>query len=93
LLEEIAQYLAGEGLDVSLERATAQATGVTGFDASTGRPRPHCDLAVVVGGDGTMLGIARELARLRPAAGGHQPGAPGLHHRHPVGQYREALAR
>ena len=27
LLDEVAQYLAGEGLDVSLERATAQATG------------------------------------------------------------------
>jgi NAD+ kinase len=64
LLEEIAHFLVRQGLEVSFERDTAQATGVT-----TSTPRPadqigqQCDLAVVVGGDGTMLGIARELAR------------------------------
>jgi NAD kinase len=31
--------------------------------ASVTPPSWACDLAVVVGGDGTMLGIARELAR------------------------------
>jgi NAD+ kinase len=64
LLEDVAQLLARQGVDVSFEAETAHATGVSGFDSLTldqlGR---QCDLAVVVGGDGTMLGIARELAR------------------------------
>ena len=64
VLEEIAHFLVRQGLEVSLEKQTAQSTGITGYGAFTpdelGR---HCDIAVVVGGDGTMLGIAREVAR------------------------------
>ena len=63
-LEEIANFLLRQGLEVSLEKQTAQSTGIVGHGALTpeelGR---ECDLAVVVGGDGTMLGIARQLAR------------------------------
>jgi NAD+ kinase len=64
LLEEIAHLLTRRGLEVSVEIDTAQNTGLAGYPALTpdelGRA---CDLAVVVGGDGTMLGIARTLAR------------------------------
>jgi NAD+ kinase len=64
LLDDVAQFLSREGLEVSVERATALATGLAGYDAldppQLGR---QCDVAVVVGGDGTMLGIGRELAR------------------------------
>jgi NAD+ kinase len=46
-----------------VEAETANATGLAGYNAlpveAIGR---ECDLAVVVGGDGTMLGIARQLA-------------------------------
>ncbi len=63
-LEEIANFLLRQGVEVSLEKQTAQSTGIVGHGALTpeelGR---ECDLAVVVGGDGTMLGIARQLAR------------------------------
>ncbi len=63
-LEEVANFLLRQGLEVSLEKQTAQSTGIVGHGALTpdelGR---ECDLAVVVGGDGTMLGIARQLAR------------------------------
>ena len=63
-LGEIANFLLRQGLEVSLEKQTAQSTGIVDHGALTpeelGR---QCDLAVVVGGDGTMLGIARQLAR------------------------------
>ena len=63
-LEKVAALLVANGLAVTLEQDTAANTGIDRF--------PHlpadalgaaCDLAVVVGGDGTMLGIARQLAR------------------------------
>jgi NAD+ kinase len=64
MLEDIAQLLMRRGLDVSLEEATALNTGLTGHPAlSIDEIGRHCDLAVVVGGDGTMLGIARQLAQ------------------------------
>jgi NAD+ kinase len=64
LLEDIAHVLTRQGLEVSVETMTASNTGLTGYPALTadelGR---QCDIAIVVGGDGTMLGIARHLAR------------------------------
>lgn len=64
VLEEIAQFLLGEGLQVSFEAQTAQNTGIADFGAlSPDEMGRDCDLAVVVGGDGTMLGIGRQLAR------------------------------
>ena len=63
VLEEIADYVTRQGLDVSLERNTAINTGITAFDAlSNEQVGRECDLAIVVGGDGTMLGFAREMA-------------------------------
>jgi NAD+ kinase len=49
-------------------------------------------LAVVVGGDGTMLGIARELARHNIPVVGINQGRLGFITDVPVGQFREALA-
>ena len=93
LLDEVAQFLAREGLEVSLEQATAAATGLGGYDVldapQLGR---HCDVAVVVGGDGTMLGIARELARHDVPLVGINQGRLGFITDVPVGQFREALA-
>jgi NAD+ kinase len=63
VLEDVAQILARAGLDVSLEEDTALNTGITDHPSLTikeiGR---ECDVAVVLGGDGTMLANARELA-------------------------------
>jgi NAD+ kinase len=93
VLEEIAHFLVELGLEVSFERDTALATGVAGFDAlTTAELGRHCDLAVVVGGDGTMLGIARELARYDMPLVGINQGRLGFITDLPFGQYRDALA-
>ena len=64
VLEDVAHLLARSGLDVSLESETALATGMSDYPAlSLADIGRQCDVAVVVGGDGTMLAIARELAR------------------------------
>ncbi|MGS0759273.1 NAD(+)/NADH kinase, partial [Roseateles sp. GG27B] len=62
--EEVANFVAGLGATVSLERETALNTGITAFEAlSNEQLGAQCDLAIVLGGDGTMLGFAREMAR------------------------------
>ena len=63
-LENIAHFLGTKGCEVAIEKDTAINTGLTQFptlDASA--IGAQCDLALVVGGDGTMLGIGRRLAK------------------------------
>ena len=92
LLDEVAQFLAGAGLDVSLERGTALATGLTHYDAlDAAHLGRHCDVVVVVGGDGTMLGIGRELARYDIPLVGINQGRLGFITDIPVDRFREAL--
>ena len=63
-LESIAQFLSAQRCEVAIEKDTASNTGLTQYPildvASIGT---HCDLGLVVGGDGTMLGIGRLLAQ------------------------------
>lgn len=62
-LSEIAEFLASTGRTVVFERETAQNVGF--LDRPTMTPAEigqHADVAIVLGGDGTMLGIARQLA-------------------------------
>lgn len=92
-LEEIAHFLVDKGLEVSFERDTAAATGVTDFEAlSPQQMGQRCDFAVVVGGDGTMLGIARELARWNLPLVGINQGRLGFITDIPMGEHMEALA-
>jgi NAD+ kinase len=96
VLEEIAHFLVSCGLEVSFDRETAEATGLSAdrdFEALTpDEMGARCDLAVVVGGDGTMLGIARELARQGVPLVGINQGRLGFITDVAIGQYREALA-
>ncbi len=93
LLEDIAHFLMRNGLDVSFEMRTAQSTGATDFPAlTTAQIGQQCDLAVVVGGDGTMLGIARELARYNVPLIGINQGRLGFITDIPIGQFKEVLA-
>jgi NAD+ kinase len=61
-LADLARHLQAKDIDVWLEENTAQYAGLTGF--KTVRLEDVCenvDLIVVMGGDGTMLTVAREL--------------------------------
>ena len=92
VLEEVARFLSQQGLDVSLERETALNTGITDFPAlSTEELGAQCDLAVVVGGDGTMLGFAREMARFGMPLIGINQGRLGFVTDIPIEQYRDTL--
>ena len=93
VLEEIADFVAGQGLDVSLERDTALNTGMTAYDALTNEELgQQCDLAIVVGGDGTMLGFARQMARHALPLVGINQGRLGFITDLSVEHYREALS-
>lgn len=93
VLEEIAQFLCTHGIDVSLEAETALNTGMTGYDAlSHDELGKACDLAVVVGGDGTMLGFAREMARYGVPLLGINQGRLGFITDIPIERWRESLA-
>ena len=63
VLEDVAQILVRAGLEVSIEQETAQSTGMADYPSLAMREiGRQCDVVVVVGGDGTMLATARELA-------------------------------
>jgi NAD+ kinase len=92
LLEEVAQTLIDSGAEVVIERGTAHNTGITAYpNHETAELGRHCDLAVVVGGDGTMLGIARELARQNLPLVGINHGRLGFITDIPLDRFREAL--
>ncbi len=65
-LKTLGEFLLGRGCRVLIEKDSAAATGIDGFDtadyASLGA---QVNLAVVLGGDGSMLNAARNLARFK----------------------------
>ena len=62
-LEDIAQFLLAQGCEVVFETDTAHNMGISGYPVmSVPAIGAQCDLGLVVGGDGTMLGIGRQLA-------------------------------
>ena len=93
VLDEVARFLIGQGLEVSMEYETALNTGLTDYGALTpvelGR---CCDIAVVIGGDGTMLGIARQMARFGIPLVGINQGRLGFITDVPIGEFAAALA-
>jgi NAD+ kinase len=62
-LDDIAHFLMDQGCELVVEADTAANMGLTDYTvtnvAGIGKT---CDLCLVVGGDGTMLGIGRQLA-------------------------------
>jgi NAD+ kinase len=62
-LTEIAEFLHASGRTVLVEAETARHAGLKNFAAMTpDQIGLQADAAIVVGGDGTMLGLARQLA-------------------------------
>jgi len=62
-LKRLAAFLAGRGLAVSMETETAALTKLPGIEAvELARLGDTIDVAIVVGGDGTMLSVARAMA-------------------------------
>lgn len=92
VLEEIAHFLERSGVEVVLERETALNTGLTAFGnvpaAELGR---RSDVAIVLGGDGTMLGIARQLARQDIPLIGINQGRLGFITDIPVEKFQDVL--
>ena len=63
-LESIAHFLNAQGCDVAIEKDSAISTGLTQYPIlNVAAIGAQCDLTLVVGGDGTMLGIGRLLAK------------------------------
>jgi NAD+ kinase len=62
-LRELARVLERAGCEVLIESITAQHTGIHEFESATHQQiGERAKLAVVMGGDGTVLGAARHLA-------------------------------
>ena len=62
-LVEIARTVVAAGHRVVIDEETARICGLADYPAlPTARLGSEADIAIVVGGDGTMLGIARQLA-------------------------------
>ncbi|HZY19941.1 MAG TPA: NAD kinase [Ramlibacter sp.] len=92
-LEDIAQFLAGEGCDVAIEHDTATTSGITGYPVlDVPGIGAKCDLGLVVGGDGTMLGIGRQLARFGVPLIGINQGRLGFITDIPLDRYRQVLS-
>jgi NAD+ kinase len=65
-LDEIAHFLMDQGCEIVIEANTATNTELTGYTTmDVAGIGASCDLALVVGGDGTMLGIGRQLAQYK----------------------------
>ena len=63
-LSAIAALVESCGAKVMFEAATAQSAGLQHIEAHTlAVLGNHADVAIVLGGDGTMLGVAREVAQ------------------------------
>ncbi len=63
VLHDVAQFLSAQGCEVMIEKETAANACISALQImDVPEIGTHCDLGLVVGGDGTMLGIGRQLA-------------------------------
>ena len=89
----LASFLSGRGHDIVLDAETARCMPVHGYP--TAEPETLgalADVAIVVGGDGTLLSIARQLAVHNVPLIGINQGRLGFLTDIPLAQMEEALA-
>ncbi len=92
-MEDIAHFLHAQGCEVVFEHDTAHNMGITGYPMlDVPGIGAQCDLALVVGGDGTMLGIGRQLAHLGVPLIGINQGRLGFITDIPYGNIASTLA-
>ncbi|HWH74426.1 MAG TPA: NAD kinase [Methylibium sp.] len=93
VLAEMAEFLSSQGLEVSLDAATALASDLPGYSVLDAQAiGAHCDLAIVIGGDGTFLSTARALASHGLPLIGINQGRLGFMTDIPLTELRETLA-
>lgn len=91
-LDEIAHFLMDQGCEVVLEADTAANIGLSHYTTmQVEEIGQHCDLCLVVGGDGTMLGIGRQLAQYEVPLIGINQGRLGFITDIPLDAYRSTL--
>ncbi|CAK7031275.1 NAD kinase [Saezia sanguinis] len=93
LLASIAQLVTGLGAHVVIEAQSAIDAGLEKKFPSLSMEQigPQCDLVIVVGGDGTMLGVARSLAAYNMPLVGINKGRLGFITDISPSAYEEAL--
>ena len=93
IIESIAQFVTQQDCELTLEAETAAHTGLTQYHTldveGIGR---QCDLCLVVGGDGTMLGVGRRLASYGTPLVGINQGRLGFITDIPLEGYHETLS-
>jgi NAD+ kinase len=91
-IESIVHFLHQQHCEVWLEQDTALNTGLSHYPVLDVQGLgQHCDLALVMGGDGTMLGIARQLASYGVPLVGINQGRLGFITDIPFSNYQEHL--
>lgn len=93
-LLELANVLKEAGREVLFEAETAANTGVTSYPCATfDEIGARASLAIVMGGDGTMLGVARRLASANVPLAGINHGRVGFITDIPLSHATEAVTQ
>jgi NAD+ kinase len=91
-LDDVAQFLNRQGCDVVLDKDTAAHTGLNRYPVlEMTEIGTQCDLGLVIGGDGTMLGIGRQMARYGLPLMGINQGRLGFITDIPLLSYQDVL--
>jgi len=91
-LDDVAQFLTRQGCEVVLDKETALHTGLNHYPVlEMTEIGTQCDLGLVIGGDGTMLGIGRQMARHGLPLMGINQGRLGFITDIPLQSYQDVL--